>query len=318
MVIKKVVVLGGGNGTSIVLRALKAHTHHIDLSAVISVADSGSSSGVLRKQYGMIPPSDLMRAVIALSAYDHAILRDIFYKNRLEDGPLMGHSLGNLILAWAHRETHDIRNGIQALQTMVKAAGRVYPVSTTPVDLCVELTDGTIVRGEGAIDEPAYDRSLRIAKAWLEPNGVVDDEARNVIESADAIILGPSSVYTSIISTLLVGGVREAIDRSKASIVYVPSTYLPVDGETGPTTLSGQVSAIESALPRAIDSIVVNTQRLAVDPRLHHDIRLEDYSKDVENLPTHHCVKEDLSDPTERMNLKKFGEVLMRIIASVS
>ncbi len=315
---RKVVVLGGGNGTSIILRALKSHVDQLDLSAVVSVADSGSSSGILRKQYGMVPPSDLMRAVIALSAYDHKTLQEIFFKNRMKDGPFSGHSLGNLFFAGAHRETGDIRDGIRALQTMVRAMGHVYPVSMVPLDLCVELTDGTIVKGESKIDEPSYDRSLRIVKAWLEPEGMLSDEARSAIGSARALILGPSSVYTSIMSTLLVGGVQEAIERSSANIIYIPSTYLPSDGETGPTTLSQQISVIESALPRPLNTIIVNTQRLADDPRPHHDIRLEEYPKDVENLSTHHCVMEDLSDPTERMNLEKLGEILMQTIKSVS
>jgi len=310
---KNVVVIGGGNGSSIVLRSLKDYSGQLGLSAVISVADSGSSSGILREQFKMVPPSDLMRAVIALSPYDHATLHDVFVKNRPSEGPFKGHSLGNLFFAWGFEQSRDIRRAIRALEEMVHSYGHVYPVCATALDLCVKLTDGKIVRGEGAIDDPTYDRSLRITDAWLEPNGKVTSEAQSAIEEADVIILGPGSVYTSLMSTLLVGGVREAIQRSRGNIIYVPSTYLPTHGETGPTTLSGQIGVIESALPRAINTIVVSSERLGHNPRAH-DFPLEDYVKDVEKLPTHQCIVEDLGDDVERMNLKKLGEILMLLI----
>ncbi len=314
---KNVVVIGGGNGTSIVLRALKDYSDQLQLSAVISVADSGSSSGVLREQFQMVPPSDLMRAVIALSPYDHTTLRGVFVKNRPSEGPFKGHSLGNLFFAWGFEKSGDILDTIRALEEMVRSCGHVYPVCSAALDLCAKLSDGTIVQGEGAIDDPAYDRSLRITEAWLEPKGEITSEAQLAIEEADVIILGPGSVYTSLLSTLLVGGVREAIERSSGKIIYVPSTYLPSNGETGPTTLSGQIEVIESALPRAINTIVVSSERLENNPRAH-DLPLEDYVKDVEKLSTHQCIVEDLSDDVERMNLKKLGALLIRIITPVS
>ncbi len=310
---KSIVVIGGGNGSSSILRCLKPFAGEIELSAVISVADSGRTSGRIRRDFKMIPPSDVMRACLALSPYDYHTLRSVFFTNRFDPSSVLaGHNLGSMVISWDTMAEWDVKKAIQNFQHVLGCVGTVYPVTTTQVDLCVELTDGTTVRGEGAIDEPAYDRSLRITRAWLEPEGTITNEAKSAIEAADALIIGPSSVYTSIMSTLLVGGVREAIGQSTADIIYVPSTYLPMDGETGPITLSQQVSVIESALPRGINTIIVNSERLENDPKKPHRIRLDDYPKDVEHLPTHQCIIEDLSDPTERMNLKKLGDILLK------
>ncbi len=311
---KKVVIIGGGNGSAVVLRALKPYVDQLELSAVISVADSGRTSGRIRQDFKMVPPSDCMRGVLALSRYDYHMLRDIFFTNRVTsaDG-LDGHNLGSLFLAWGTRALNgDVLSSIRMLEQLLQTVGTVYPVTTQQVDLLVELSDGTTIRGEGTIDEPLYDRALETRRVWLEPEGMILPAARDAIITADALIVGPSSIYTSIISTILVGGVRDAIQESPAAILYVPQAFLDTKGEVGPVTLSGQVRLIEQYLPRPIDTIVYNTDMTLdrIDEK-HGKGRYTILPNDVENLPTHACIGEKLYHPEERMDIDKLGKILL-------
>ncbi len=314
---KKVVVMGGGNGSAVILRALKPYADQFEISAIISVADSGRTSGIIRKEFTMIPPSDSMRAMLALSRYDYQTLRDIFFTNRITDVPgLEGHNLGSLFLAWGTRAQHgDVLSSFRALEELLQTVGRVYPVTTEQVDLCVELSDTTVVRGEGAIDEPSYDRALSIKRAWLEPEGTILPQARDAIINADVLTLGPSSIYTSIVSTLLVAGVSDAIRSSRARIMYIPQNFLDHKAEAGPATLSEQVCTIEQYLPRPIDTIVYNTDAVLdrIDAK-HGKGRYSVLPKDVGNLPTHKCIGENFYHPEDRMDIERLGHVLCPII----
>ncbi len=318
---KKVVVIGGGNGSSIVLRALKPSVEELDISAVISVADSGRTSGRIREEFAMIPPSDCMRAILALSRYDYHTLRDIFFTNRIkEPRTLEGHNLGSLFLAWSTRALGgDVVASMRALEGLLGAVGTVYPATTQQVDLMIELSDGTIVRGEGAIDEPTYDRSLATTRVWLEPEGEILPEARTAFTEADTIVIAPSSVYTSILSTLLVGGVRDAINQSAATILYTPQTFLDHKGEVCPTTLSDQIQVIERFLPRPISAIIYNTDT-SLD-RLDQKYGTGRYGvlkKDVENVSGRRMIGENLFHPIDRMDIEHLGRLLHQIIEDQS
>lgn len=252
-----VTILGGGNGGSISIRALKHHLDKFDVSAIIAMSDSGSSSGKLRKELGVLPPGDILRAVLAMSRYDYELMKRIFYDTRYsEHGKLQGFGIGHLFIGLAEKYNGGIIDAIRALAQAVDVVGPVFPVTTESTDLCVELTNGDIVIGEHEIDRPTYSRKHRIQRAWLQPTPLVYERAREEILQADALIIGPGSFYTSIIATLLPEGVKDAIRESSAKIIYVANKVIDVEGETGPEQLSEFVLELEQYLPRPVDVVL--------------------------------------------------------------
>jgi uncharacterized cofD-like protein len=264
MLKKKIVVIGGGNGSALCLEGLKKHANKFDISAVISMSDSGGSSGRLRKEFNTLPPGDIMRAILSLSKYDYKILRQIFYKPRFENtGKLDSHNLGNLFLTLISQYSGDFLQALEALSQSVEAQGKVYPVTLASANLVAELTNGDIIKTEAFIDNPSYNRGLKIKRVWLEPECQAYTEAVKAVESADCIILSPGSLYTSLIATLLPKGIKEAIDKNKkAQIIYVAGNAYRLDGETGPERLSDLVSQMERYLPRKIDLVIRNNHSL--------------------------------------------------------
>ena len=218
----KAVVMGGGNGVAKTTRALKENLDVFEISSVVTMSDSGGSSGRLRKEFGVLPPGDILRAVLSLSIYDYKMLKQMFRTVRFQDtGKLNNHNLGNLFLVLSEKYSGSLIDSIRALEQAVEATGHTYPVTLDETDLVVELNDGEIVKTEGVIDRPNYDRSLRIKKIWLEPSGNIYKDAKEKIEEADCILLGPGSLYCSVIASLLPNGVKEAINKSKAKLIYV-------------------------------------------------------------------------------------------------
>ena len=264
MLKKKIVTIGGGNGSAICLEGLKKYAHSFDISAVISMSDSGGSSGKLRKEFNTLPPGDIMRAILSLSKYDYKTLRQIFYKPRFKNtGKLDDHNLGNLFLTLISQYSGNFLLALEALAQSVEAQGRVYPVTLESANLVAELDNGDIIRTEAFIDNPSYNRGLKIKRVWLDPQCQAYGEAQKAIQSADYIVLSPGSLYTSLIATLLPNGIKEAIDNNKkAKIIYVAGSAYRLDGETGPERLSDFVLQLEKYLPRKIDLVIRNNHSL--------------------------------------------------------
>lgn len=257
---KNVVILGGGNGGSISIRAMKQYLDHYSLSAIIAMSDSGSSSGKLRQELGVLPPGDILRAVLAMSSHDYNLLKRIFYDTRYsEHGKLQGFGIGHLFIALAEKYNGGIIDAIRALAQAVDAVGPVFPVTLESSDLCVELFNGEKVRGEHEIDRPLWNRSVKIKHAWLEPDVLMYARAQKEILEADVIIIGPGSFYTSIIATLLPAGMKEVIARSKARLIFVSGNSIEKDGETGPVSISEIVTSLQFYLPRPLDMVLSNT-----------------------------------------------------------
>jgi len=261
---KKVVVIGGGNGSATIINALKKYVDDIELSAVISMSDSGGSSGRLRDEFDTLPPGDILRAVLAMSPYDYKLLRKIFNKTRFEGvGKLDGHNLGNLFLVLGEKYAGDWATSVHALGQAVEAIGNVYPVTIEKSDLCVELSNGDILIGEHEIDRPRYERSIKINRAWLQPTPMIFDGANMAIEEADYVIMGPGSLYSSVIATLCVEGMKKgALRNTKAKFIFVAGNGYEGKGETGPEALSDFVSQLENYLPRPLDLVLYNGHEL--------------------------------------------------------
>ncbi|PIZ96211.1 MAG: hypothetical protein COX80_01980 [Candidatus Magasanikbacteria bacterium CG_4_10_14_0_2_um_filter_33_14] len=289
---KNVVTIGGGNGTAITVNALKKFISQINLSVVVGMSDSGGSSGRLRKEFGVLPPGDIMRAVLSLSPYDYLLLKKIFYKNRFNNlEKLEGHNLGNLFLTLTS-QYGDFMSALRAFEQSVESMAHVYPNTLEINNLVAELENGDIIFGENEIDEPNYDRDLKIKKVWSEKENSKESpeiyvETKQALEKADYIFLGPGDLYTSIIATTLPKGFKETIEKSKAKIIYIFGNIRHLDGETGPKTFSEAVLALESYLGRKIDLVIYDNHKLNQDEKKKYKIR------GWELVP---CDKENLLD----------------------
>lgn len=217
---KKVVRIGGGSSGYTLLRGLKQYP--FDITAVVNMFDSGGSSGVLRDEYGILPPGDVRRALAALAEGDKGeILRNLFNYRFKEHGSVGGHSFGNLFLAaLAEIYGNDIE-AIRKASKLLDLKGKVLPVSLDKSHIHAILADGSEIIGENNIDIPKHDGSVRIEKIFLKPSARIFDETAIAIAEADIIILGPGDLYTSILPNILVEGMPEALQKSKAKKVVI-------------------------------------------------------------------------------------------------
>lgn len=256
---KNVVVIGGGTGVFTVLSGLK--TYPYSLSAIVSMADSGGSTGVLREEFGVLPPGDIRRALVALSHSDNKILSELF-NYRFESGAgLKGHSVGNLLLTALEQITGGFDKAVDAAAEILNVEGNVVPVTLQNTQLCAELEDGQIIQGEANIDIPKHDGSLKIHKIFLDPVVSANPRALQAIEEADVIILGPGDVYTSILPNVLVKGIIESLQKTKARVIYIVNLMTKF-GETNGFKVSNFIHAMEQYIGESvIDCALVNTER---------------------------------------------------------
>ncbi|MBR3748078.1 MAG: YvcK family protein [Selenomonadaceae bacterium] len=248
-----VTVIGGGHGLSVLLRGIKTSTNNV--SAVVTVADDGGSSGRLREELGIIPPGDLRNCLVALA--DTEPLMEKLFQYRFEGNTaLAGHSFGNLFIAAMNEVTGDMETALKESSKVLAVKGRVIPASKEHVRLDAIMTDGTVVEGESQIPEA----HKKIRRVQLFPKDVpAVPAALDAIESADAIILGPGSLYTSIMPNLLVDGVAHALKKSKAVKIYI-CNVLTQPGETDGYTAAQHAKAIlDHTGHGAIDYVLVNS-----------------------------------------------------------
>jgi len=254
---ENIVTIGGGTGTFTVLSALKKYPVH--LAAIVSMADDGGSTGMLRDQYGVLPPGDVRRALVALSESSET-MRDLF-NYRFTGGGLQRHNFGNLFLAALEKVTGNFASAVQEASNILNVNGEVAPVTFDNVRLCAQLEDGTIVRGETNIDIPRDGlRRSRIKEVWLEPVARMNPSLRRILKNADLIVIGPGDLYTSIIPNLLVPGVKEEIKRSKAKKVFI-CNLMTKRGETDGFSGEDFLAAIEKYLGKhVLDFVVFNNK----------------------------------------------------------
>lgn len=254
---KRAVVIGGGTGTFNVLSGLK--NFPVFLSAVVSMADDGGSTGILRDQYGVLPPGDIRRALVALSRSDK-ILRQLFVY-RFRGGDLSGHSFGNIFLSTLEKITGDFSSAVEEASKLLNIRGTVLPVTLGNTRLYAKLADGKIIEGEANIDIPSTKTRAKIKKVWLKPSAEINPHAKEAILEADLIVIGPGDLYTSLIPNLLVRGVPEAIRKSKAKKVFV-SNLMTKFGETQGFGAEDFVKEIEKYLGRGVlDATLFNNKK---------------------------------------------------------
>jgi len=199
---------------------------------VVTMADEGGSTGILREEFGILPPGDVRKALIALADADNKLLSELFNYRFKEGAGLTGHNFGNLMLAALERITGGFSSAVKEAEKILGVKGRVLPSTLTKSRLFAELEDGRVIKGEGNIDIPGQDGRARIIKkVWLKPKAAINPEARIEILKADAIVIGPGDLYTSLLPNILVEGVPQAIKESKAKKIYVVN-FMTKYGET--------------------------------------------------------------------------------------
>lgn len=255
---RKVVILGGGTGSSTLLRGLKEFP--IDLTAIVSVCDDGSSTGILREEFNIPAVGDIRRVLVALSETEPLVMELFNYRFRTTSD-LDGHTVGNLLLTASSEITGNLSDGIEALSKVFNLKGKVVPLTEENVVLVGEMEDGSIVEGEHNITQSKGE----IRRVFYKEEPVPTKAAVRALEEADLIILSMGSVFTSIIPNLICNEITDAIDRSKGKIMYV-CNMVTQPGETEKFKVSDHVKLLNQYLgKRKIDAVIANSGEIDAD-----------------------------------------------------
>jgi len=260
----KVVVIGGGTGTYTVLSGLK--NYDLDITAIVSMADSGGTAKIERDEFGMLPNSDIRKALLALSQTENSdIIRQLFSYRFYKGVGISGITFGNFFLAALTDILGDQVDAINYAGKILNTKGLVLPISTQLTHLLATYQDGTKVLGEHYIDEPEKNGKKRIVNLELIPEINIYPLARRALIDADLIVIGPGDLYTSIIANLAVTGVKEAIAKSRAVKVYI-ANLISKYGETYKYTVQDHVTDLEEYLGKGVlNFVVVNSTPLPKD-----------------------------------------------------
>ncbi len=251
----KVVAIGGGTGLSVLLRGLKRYD--IDISALVAVTDEGGSSGLIRQELDVPPPGDVRNNIIAL-ANDEDLMSQVFGYRFKENGAFHNHTVGNIIIAALTKMTGNFSEAVRLASRILAIKGKVIPICSDLIRLVAKYDDGTEEIGEINIVKR---RVGKIVSIRLDKPAAASQEVLNEVKFADMIIFGPGSLYTSIITNLLVNGIKEAIwANRKAKSVYV-ANIMTQPGETLGYTLEDHVSELEKYLEKKLDFVIVNVAK---------------------------------------------------------
>lgn len=320
---KKIVVIGGGAGTSVVLRGLRDYP--VSLCAIVSMMDSGGSTGRLRKQYGVLPPGDIRQSLVALS-HARADIQKLFLY-RYPSGDLKGHNVGNIILSTLEQIAPDYVSSIKLASTLLQVEGEVVPVTTDNVQLCAEYDDGEVIANEHLIDS-ANHKSARIKKAYLSPSAVATKESLLAIKAADYIIVGPGDLYTSLIPNFLVKNITAEIKKSNAKLIIV-TNLMTKRGQTTKYAASDHIKDLERYIGKKVDYILINDEAIPADiitfyKKYREHVVVDDLTgnKNVHRSPLlneqiFQKAKEDKAKRSlVRHDSKKVGSAIMEIIGN--
>lgn len=318
----KIVAIGGGTGLSILLRGLKEFSSNI--TAIVTVADDGGGSGVLREDLGMLPPGDIRNCILALADTEPTMERLLQY--RFKEGKLKGQSFGNLFIAAMNGICGNFEKAIKEMSNVLAVTGKVLPMTLEDVTLFAKLENGKVIKGESNIPEINKKIGSRIESVFIKPDKSYPlDEAIDAIKKADVIILGPGSLYTSVIPNLLVKDITKYIDESNAIKIYI-SNVMTQPGETDEYNVCDHVEAIlKHCKKNIIDYVVVNTENIP-------DETLEKYYKDGAYPVTISqeqeivlkskgivVIKDNLIDIKRnyiRHDAVRIGEIIMKLLAT--
>jgi len=315
----KVVVVGGGTGLSVLLRGLKKFTPEI--TAIVTVADDGGGSGILREDLGMLPPGDIRSCLLALANVEPTMEK--LFQFRFKEGRYKGQSFGNLFIAAMNEIYGSFELAIKEASNVLAVTGKVLPMTLENVTLYAQLKNGHVVKGESKIPLKNKELGSRIERIYMEPKVSYPlDEAIDAIEEADAIVLGPGSLYTSIMPNLLVNNMVKTIYNAKAPKVYV-SNVMTQPGETDGYTVLDHVEAIlKHSREDFLDYVIVNIEKIPEDvlEKYIHDgsepVLLGERDEEVLNKKGIKLIKEDLIDIKKeyiRHDSIKLSQIIMKL-----
>lgn len=313
--IKNIVVIGGGTGTYTVLLGLKRYP--VNLSAVVSMADDGGSTKILREEFGVLPPGSVRPALVALS-YAPQTISNLFEFRFQESEGLKGHSFGNLFLTALAKQFGSFERAIEEAGKILNIRGRVIPSTLDNCKLVAKLANGEIIRGETNIDIPKHDGNLKIEKVWLEPPCKANPRALDAIAAADTIVIGPGDLFTSVLPNFLVEGMREAVAASSARKIFV-CNLMTKFGETNDFTAEDFVGTLEHYLEKGVlTHIIVNTKKPAKERIQKYEeahARFVEYDKTKLKEKGLKVIEEDVLRPVGL--IRHNSDALARIICTL-
>jgi uncharacterized cofD-like protein len=247
---------GGGTGLPSLLGGLKRNPW-LRLNAVVTMFDSGGSSGQLRDELGVLPPGDVLRCALALSRNEGEARRVLLARlPTLEHARLGGHTGGNLLLSMMERYSGDFLAAVDGLRALLGCRGYVWPISVEPATLCAEYADGEITRGEVEVDK-GHARGHHVTRVWLEPPVPIHPGVQKAIATFDAVVIGPGSFFTSLMPTLLVDGVVDVIAGVKGPVIVVSNLLTEGQGMRE-FTAADEVAWISKTIGRKVDVLIAN------------------------------------------------------------
>ncbi|MBI1969387.1 YvcK family protein [Candidatus Woesearchaeota archaeon] len=309
----KIVVIGGGTGSYQALMGLKQYSRN--LTAVVSMADSGGSTGRLRNEYGVLPPGDVRRCLIALS--EETPLMQKLFQHRFGKGSLEGHNFGNLFLTALENITGSDEKAILEASNILNIKGKVFPVTLDNSHLHAELENGQVIVGESNIDIPKHNPNLKIRKVFLKPKAKAYHNAIQAIMDAEMIVIGPGDIYTSIIPNLLVQGIPESMKKSKAIKVYV-CNLMTKQGETTNYTASMHLKEIMKYVGFPVDYIILNNKvpekRLLRKYEQEHSFLVKNDIEEIERVGVKAMQGDMLKEPVlVRHDPEKLAKAILEI-----
>lgn len=256
----KIVVIGGGTGSFVVLSGLRRYP--IDLTAIVTVADSGGSTGRLRSEFGFLPVGDLRQCLAALASdsNDQYIRKILLYRFAKGEG-LRGHNLGNLLLTALSELTGSEPQAVEIAAKIFRLDGKVLPITSKQINLVARYENGKLITGEHQIDEPIHRGGLRIVKLSCQPKARLYPKAKKAILQANLVVLGPGDLYTSILPNLIISGAAATLQQTKAKILYIVNLMTRFS-QTHHFTARSHVAEVEKYLARKLDYILLNTEKI--------------------------------------------------------
>jgi uncharacterized cofD-like protein len=323
---KNIVTIGGGTGSYTVLSGLK-NLPNVSLTALVSMADDGGSTGVLMDELGILPPGDVRQCLVALSEHSDIVRELMNY--RFSEGGLKGHNFGNIFLAALEKVTGNFVEGVEVASEILKVKGTVVPVTNNKASLAILLSDGTLIEGENKINHSDLQQA-GIDKIYYKENVELNSHAEKAILAADYIILGPGNLYCSVVPNLIVEGFRNVVLQTKAKII-LPVNLTNKHGHTKGWKVSDYIKNIETYLGRPVDIILVNNQspskeQLEIYKLQEGDgVLVEDDTKDArvirEPLLSHSVVAQNKADIIQssrsfiRHDSEKLADCIGKIIS---
>ncbi len=320
---KKIVTIGGGTGSFVVLSGLKKYKD-LDLTAIVSMADDGGSTGILRDEYGVLPPGDIRQCLVALSEADKT-MRDLF-NFRFGDGSFKGHSFGNIFISTIEKMTGNFNDSLEMISGILKVRGKVVPVTLDKVNLVASLNNGQKISGQYKIADTDLISRGDIKKMSFDKKAKANPKAIEAILAADMIIVGPGHFHTSLIPNFLVCGIPEALLKSKAKKVFI-CNLMNKHGQTQGMSVSDLVEKLESFIgPNTFDFVIYNNKyppskllKKYKDEGLPvlNDGRFTNYKLVESNLLSDEVFEPTKGDPIKRTLIRHDPDKLVALLMSV-